>query len=78
MTTKLLITGAAGYVADQLLPAFRERYELVLVDVTEKNRRGERVEGVIIADLIDTDRSGYTHLFEGVEAVVHLGRVRRS
>jgi hypothetical protein len=78
MTTKLLITGATGYVADQLLPAFRDRYDLVLVDVTEKNRRGERVEGVTIADLIDTDRSGYNHLFEGVEAVVHLGRVRRS
>ncbi len=78
MSTKLLMTGAAGYVADQLLPAFRDRYELVLVDVTQENRRGERVEGVTIADLIDTDRSGYDHLFEGVGAVVHLGRVRRS
>ena len=78
MPTKLLITGAAGYVAGQLLPALRDRYELVLVDVTQENRRGERVEGVTIADLIDTDRSGYDHLFEGVGAVVHLGRVRRS
>jgi hypothetical protein len=78
LPTKLLITGAAGYVAGQLLPAFRDRYELVLVDVTQENRRGERVEGVTIADLVDTDRSGYDHLFEGVEAVVHLGRARRS
>lgn len=78
MPTKLLITGAAGYVAGQLLPAFRDRYELVLVDVTRQNRRGEPVEGVTIADLVDTDRSGYDHLFEGVGAVVHLGRARRS
>ena len=32
--TKVLLTGAAGYIADQILPTFRERYETVLVDVS--------------------------------------------
>ena len=30
---KCLITGAAGYIAGRMLPEFRERYELVLLDV---------------------------------------------
>ncbi len=75
--TKVLLTGAAGYIADQLLPTFRERYETVLVDVVDANRRGERVEGVVIQDLIDPNRDAYAHLFEGVDAVVHLGYKRR-
>ena len=75
---KVLITGAAGYIADQLLPTFRERYETVLVDVADTNRRGEKVEGVIIQDLIDPNRESYAHLFEGVDGVVHLGYKRRA
>ena len=29
---RVLITGAAGYLSRQLLPVFRERYDLVLLD----------------------------------------------
>lgn len=76
--SKVLMTGATGYIANQLLPAFRERYEMVLVDVKDENPRGEKVEGVATADLIDADRSKYAHLFDGVDAVVHLGYKRRS
>ena len=75
---KILITGAAGYIADQILPTFKERYETVLVDVADTNRRGERVEGIVIQDLIDPDRAAYAHLFDGVDGVVHLGYKRRS
>ena len=75
---KVLITGAAGYIASQILPTFRERYETALVDVTDRNRQGERVNGVVIADLVHSDRSKYARLFAGVDAVVHLGYVRRS
>ena len=75
---KVLMTGATGYIANQLLPTFRESYEMVLVDVKEENPRGDKVEGVQIANLIDTDRSQYAHLFEGVDAVVHLGYKRRQ
>ena len=75
---KVLMTGATGYIANQLLPTFRENYEMVLVDVKQENPRGEKVEGVVIADLIDADRSKYAHLFDGVDAVVHLGYKRRA
>ena len=75
---KVLMTGATGYIANQLLPTFRESYEMTLVDVKAENPRGEAVDGVQIADLIDPDRSKYAALFEGVDAVVHLGYKRRS
>lgn len=75
---KVLMTGATGYIANQLLLTFRENYEMVLVDVKQENPRGEKVEGVVTADLIDADRSKYAHLFDGVDAVVHLGYKRRA
>ena len=75
---KVLMTGAAGYIASQLLPTFAERYEMVLVDVSDTNRDGDKVPGVNIVDLVDSDRSGYSALFEGVDAVVHLGYKRRA
>ena len=75
---KVLITGAAGYIAAQMLPAFRERYDLTLLDVSETDRAGNRVEGVQAVDLIADDRSRYAHHFEGVDAVIHLGYKRRE
>ena len=53
---KVLITGATGYVADQMLAFMKEQYKTVLVDTREVNRQGEPVEGVNIVDLIDPDR----------------------
>ena len=32
---RTLVTAAAGYVASQMLPRFRERHDLVLVDTTQ-------------------------------------------
>jgi NAD+ dependent glucose-6-phosphate dehydrogenase len=75
---RVLLTGAAGYVAGQMLPTLRARYDLVLVDVTRKTRRGEELADVTAVDLIDPDRSRYAKLFEGVDAVVHLGYKRRQ
>ena len=75
---KLLITGAAGYVASQMLPSLRKKYELVLLDASTKNRDGEEVEGLSTVDLIDKNRSAYSHFFEGVNAVIHLAYKRRS
>lgn len=75
---KVLITGATGYIANQLLPSFGEMYDLTLIDVKETDRQGERVENVGVADLIDADRSKYAQHFEGMDAVVHLGYKRRS
>ena len=68
---KVLITGASGYVAGRMLPEFRERYELVLLDVKTTNRQGEEVDGIEIVELTNPDRDAYLHYFEGVDAVVH-------
>jgi hypothetical protein len=68
----VLVIGAAGYVASQLLPAFRERYQLRLVDVTREGREGNVVEDVIVHDLRTPDPEAHRALFRGVDAVVHL------
>ena len=68
---KVLITGASGYIAGRMLPEFRERYELVLLDVKTTNRQGEEVEGIRLTELTDPDRDAYRSHFEGADAVVH-------
>ena len=83
---KVLVTGATGYIASLMLPEFRDRYELVLTDVSATTRSksdrsiqtGEHVPGVITTDLLNFDRTKYASLFENVEAVVHLGYRRRD
>ena len=69
---RVVVTGAAGYVASQLLPAFRERYDLVLLDSRERTRDGALVEGVTITDLRNPDRETYRCHIQGADAVVHL------
>lgn len=75
---KVVITGASGYIASLLLPAFRERYDLTLLDVKTNDRDGNIVEGVQIADLTQRDRDSYRHHFQGADAVVHLGFTRAA
>ncbi len=70
---RVLLTGATGYIASQLLPVFRDRYELSLVDVRASNAQGEPVEGVKMANLVDDPDASIGPLFEGVDTVVHLG-----
>ena len=74
---KVLLTGSTGYVASQLLPTFRENYEMTLVDVKETDRDGRQVAGVAISDLSGPDLGGYAHLFQGQDSVVHLAYTRR-
>ncbi len=69
----VLLTGASGYVAAQILGQFRRDYDLRLVDVRDVDRNGEPVPGVVVTDLADPDRGRYQHLFGGVDTVVHLG-----
>ena len=75
---KVLVTGAAGLIAGQVLPALRDRYELTLLDVRTKDRHGNPVEGVQIADLVNRERDLYRHHFQGVDTVVHFGFIRHN
>lgn len=72
----MLLTGATGYIASQLLPVFRERYDLRLVDVRTTNAAGQAVDGVKLTNLIDDPDADLQKLFTGLDAVVHLGYYR--
>src|SRR5947207_465408 len=68
----VLITGATGYIASQILPAFRERYDVRLIDVRTTDRNGNAVPGARVADLLDGPDGVIRPLFTGCDAVVHL------
>jgi hypothetical protein len=70
---RVLLTGATGYIASQLLPAFQERYDLQLLDVREADGSGRRIEGVEVADLLGKDSTRLEQLFANVDVVVHTG-----
>jgi nucleoside-diphosphate-sugar epimerase len=69
---KVLMTGASGYIASLMLPTMREHFDMTLADISDTGRDGKKIEGVQIANFLDTDRTKYAHLFEGVDAVIHL------
>ncbi len=73
---KVVVTGAAGYIAGRMLPALREHYDLTLLDVSTRNREGIEVPGIAIADLTDPNRDAYRHHFRGADAVIHCAFVR--
>ncbi len=49
------MTGATGYIAGQLLPTLRERYDLQLIDVRRENRDGSPLVGVEVFALLSMD-----------------------
>ena len=75
---KVLITGATGYVSGRMLDDLQARYDLVLLDVSDRNREGQKVDGVRVVNLIDPDRSQYEQHFEGVDTVIHLAHKLRE
>ncbi len=70
---RVLVTGAAGYIAGQLLPAFQERFDLSLVDVTRTHRDGHEVEGVELLDILDDPADRLQELCGEVDTIVHCG-----
>ena len=63
---KVMVTGAAGVIAGQLLPFLREQYELSLLDVRKTDPQGKEIEEIQTADLHNRDRDSYRHHFRGV------------
>src|SRR3984893_8050056 len=72
----VLLTGATGYIASQLLPVLRQRYDLRLLDVRGTDAAGRAVEGIQVANLLSDGDDELRPHFEGVDAVVHLGYYR--
>jgi hypothetical protein len=73
---RVLLTGATGYIAGQILPAFRERYDLRLVDVRDVDASGNSIEDVEVSDLLSDDDSTLEPLFSDVDVVVHCGHFK--
>src|SRR5581483_7090579 len=73
---RVLVTGATGYIASQLLPAFRQRYDLVLLDVRTIDGQGRPVPGALVADLLGENWADARSHFSGCDAVVHLAYYR--
>ncbi|HET6262650.1 MAG TPA: NAD(P)-dependent oxidoreductase, partial [Chloroflexia bacterium] len=68
---RVLLTGATGYIAGQLLPAFRTRYDLRLIDARQHDQSGQPVDGVEVVDLLGSSPADLEPYFAGVDAVVH-------
>ncbi len=75
---KVLVTGASVYIASQLLPAFRERYDLTLMDTKKEQRNGNVVADIILADIANAELNELRPYFEGIQTVVHLAYVHPS
>jgi hypothetical protein len=68
---RILLTGATGYIAGQLLPAFHTRYDLRLIDARQQDGSGQLVKGVEMVDLLGSNPTDLEPYFAGVDAVVH-------
>src|SRR5919107_3316746 len=68
---RVLLTGATGYIAGQLLPAFRERYDLQLIDTRRENGAGQPIDGVEVLDLLSASSADLSAIFTGMDVVVH-------
>ncbi len=75
---RVLMTGATGYIASQLLPTFRERYDLRLVDMRATDGRGNPVEGVQVLDLAGAPLAEVRPVFRDCDSVVHLAYHRAA
>lgn len=67
---RIVVTGAAGYISAQLLPVLRERYDLLLLDMTKETKNG-RIDEIREVDLSDPHVDPYCEHFRGADAVVH-------
>jgi hypothetical protein len=73
---RVVLTGAAGYVAQRMFEALDERWDVVPIDVRDTTRDGKPVPRLLVSDLTQPDRNAYRQHFRGADAVIHCGFVR--
>src|SRR5215475_8742149 len=73
---RVVLTGAAGYVAQRMYAALTDRWDVVALDVRTTDRNGKPVPGCTVSDLTNADRNAYRQHFRGADAVIHCGFVR--
>jgi UDP-glucose 4-epimerase len=72
---RVVLTGAAGYVAQRMFTELSQRWELVPIDVRQTTRDGRAIPGLVVADLTQPNRDAYRRHFRGADAVIHCGYV---
>ena len=72
---RVVLTGAAGYIAQRMYDALVERYELVSLDVRATTYDGRTVPGMVMCDLTDPNRDTYRQYFRGADTVIHCAFV---
>jgi hypothetical protein len=72
---RVVLTGAAGYVAQRMFDELGARWDVVPIDVRATTRDGRSVPGMVIADLTRPERDEYRRHFSGADAVIHCGFV---
>jgi hypothetical protein len=72
---RVVLTGAAGYIAQRMFAELDARWELVPIDVRPTTRDGKTVPRLVVADLTQPDRDAYRRHFLGADAVIHCGYV---
>src|SRR5947207_14326528 len=72
---RVVVTGAAGYVAQRMFAELSDRWDVVPLDVRDTTRDGKKIPGMVIADLTQPDRNLYREHFRGADAVIHCGFV---
>lgn len=75
---KVLLTGACGVISSLLIPELKDRYDLTLTDVKSSDKKNSTFQHVQIANLTDSNRDNYRHLFQNVDTVIHNGFVGRG
>ena len=73
---KVVVTGAGGYISNALLPAFSERYDLTLLDLSKETTNG-RNDDIIEVDLTNPNIDLYEEHFTGADVIVHNARFDR-
>lgn len=71
--TRVLVTGASGFVGRPLVTALAEQGYAVRAVVRRDDRFSDGVETVIVPDLADS--SSYAALLDGVDIVIHLAGI---
>jgi hypothetical protein len=73
---RVVLTGAAGYVAQRMFAELAARWDLVPIDIQTTTASGAMVRGLVVQDLTNPDRDAYRQHFRGADAVIHCGYVR--
>jgi hypothetical protein len=59
-----------------MINELRERFELVLLDITDQRRDGTRQPDVHICDLTKEENQESAGHFEGADAIIHCAYIR--